>query len=171
MAWCNVLRSTSTKCFLYSSMLESLKFSMCLLGGPKNMMLTSKRDVGPYVVYDWNLRNHSMMKSVLLVIGMHIKIVSRYIVILLLTEFEATFRHTPEMNSSLELLDLNNSWQNAFCQQIKISLYIFCLLFNFFFFKQLSCTCKFLLPAMLITIFHEILSKQTPSQNHDVNAS
>ena len=43
---------TSTKCFLYSSMLESLKFSMCLLGGPNNMMLTSKQDVGPYVVYD-----------------------------------------------------------------------------------------------------------------------
>ena len=58
-----------------------------------------------------------MMKSVLLVIGMHIKIVSRYIVILLLTEFEATFRHPPEMNSSLELLDLNNSWQNAFARK------------------------------------------------------
>ena len=68
---------------------------MCLLGIPKNMMLTSKRDVGPFVVFDWNLRNHSMMKSVLMVIEMHIKIVSRFIVKHLLTEFEGNFPSEP----------------------------------------------------------------------------
>lgn len=150
MAWCNVFRSTSTKCFLYSSMLERLKFSMCLLGGPKNMMLTSKRDVGPYVVYDWNLRNHSMMKSVLLVIEMHIKIVSRNIVKHLLTEFEGNFPSDPRNEQFTGIARPKQQLAKCICPQ-KQSINVLFYLSISSLLKQFSCI--FLLPAMLISFF------------------